>query len=308
MNEEIGNNRNFISPATIYAKVKEEYRSFFNTNSIDDLLFPVWTQDCIDKMENTYYPIEECVMDMWDGKCDLPCDFDSALEVWMCATYHKGPIVSPFVFYYQTDCRINPAPPSENVCNDCVDGYQCTQPFQTPTPVALPDLCGVPDQYRVTHKVMSQMDFDFRISALLKPRSFSTLGKCSELSPNREAQALDTFDIKNNKLITSFKEGTIYMSYYAKPFVNEAGYPEIPNNDPFKKYVEHYLKYKILEILTLQSTGDDYRMMKDKRQDEEKIMWQKYINAKNYAMAGDIYSVQKAIVRSYNRNNRFKIR
>jgi len=307
-NDEVGSNRNFINPDKVYARVKEELKSFFNTNSIDDLMFPEWTLDCINKMENTYYPIEDCVMDVCDGKCELPCNFDSAQEVWICATYNKGPIVSPFVYYYQTDCRINPAAPKGNSCSECTEGYQCTPHDQSPPPVALPDLCGVPDEYRVTHKVMSQMSFDFKLSALLKPRNFKTFGKCGTHSPNREAQCIDTFDIIGNHLITSFRSGTVFMAYYAKPYITESGYYEIPNNEPFKKYLLHYLKYQVLAELTAQSSGDDYKILKDKRQDEESLMWTAYINAKNYAIAGDIYDVEKSIIRSYNRNNRFKIR
>ena len=140
------------SPAHLYARIKEEMRSYFNTNSIDDLLFPIWTADCLDKLEYTYYPLQTAVIDMYNHKAELPCDFKAVREVWVCATFHRGPITSPFVFYYQTDCRISPAPPTDFSCDTCVPGYQCFPPGQTPTPVALPDLCGVNDDYIVTHE------------------------------------------------------------------------------------------------------------------------------------------------------------
>ncbi len=298
----------FVSPESIYARVKEELRSYFSTGSLDDLLFGVWTSDCIQKMERTYFPIHECAMDLWDHKCELPCDFKTAREVWLCATYEKGPITSPFVYYYQTDCRINPAPTPGDACGDCVDGYQCFAPSQTPTPVALPDLCNVPDEFRVTHKVMSQMNFTFRVSGLLKPGNYKTISKCETDSPNLRASCIDTFDIMGNKLITSFRQGTVFMSYYANPYINEAGYPEIPDNEPFQKYLYYYLRYMVFQQLFDQSTDESFNQARAKRDDAEKKMWDAYINAKNYALAGDIYSVEKSIVRSLNKNNRFKIR
>ena len=92
-----------ISPAKVYARIKEEMRSYFNTGAIDDLLFPIWTKDCIDKFENTYLPLKQAVMDMYNHKCPLPCDFKAVREVWVTFTYDKGPVTSPHVFYYQTD-------------------------------------------------------------------------------------------------------------------------------------------------------------------------------------------------------------
>lgn len=298
----------YISPLPIVARVKEEFKSYFSTNAIDDLLFPIYVADCINKLERTYNPIHEAILDMCNHKCDLPCDFKSYREVWMCATHNKGPIVSPFVFYYQTDCRINPAPSQNNSCGDCVEGYQCTPPNQTPTPVNLPDLCGVPDEFRVTHKIMETLSFSFRVTGLLKPGNFKTVGRGDEHSPNKESNLLDTFDIVGNHLITSFDRGTIYLSYYANPIIDESGYPEIPDNEPFNKYIYHYLRTMIYQNLFDQATQEDIKLIELKLQKEEEKMWIAYINAKNYALSSDIYGVQKSIVRSYNRNNRFLIR
>lgn len=293
----------FISPQKIYARVKEEMRSYFNTGAIDDLLFPIWTRDCIDKMEYTYLPLREAILDMQHHKCELPCDFKAVREVWMTATYNKGPITSPHVFYYQTDCRISA---QTGPCNDCAPGYQCTHHAQQE--VALPSLCNVPDEYVVTNKVMNQMLFTYKVTAMLKPGNFKTLGKCHEGSPNRDVWSLDTFDIVGDKLVTSFAEGTIYLAYYGHHAEqDETGYYMIPDNDPFEKYLYHYLRFMVYQQLFDQATDESFNQIKAKRDDAESRMDTAYINAKNYAVSGDIYSVQKAIIRSYNRNNRFKI-
>jgi hypothetical protein len=57
-----------------------------------------------------------------------------------------------------------------------------------------------------------------------------------------------------------------------------------------------------------QSTDENFNQMKYKRDDAEDKMWHAYTNAKAYAVNQDIYSVERAIIRSYNRHNRFRIR
>lgn len=304
---EAGNSK-LISSNPIKARVREELRHYFYAGAIDDLLFDIWVKDCIDKFEYTYLPLLECAMDMCDYKCELPCDFKAVREVWVCATFHKGPITSPHVFYYQTDCRINPSPTPAESCSDCVDGYQCFPPSQTPTPVALPSLCDVPDDYIVTHKVMNQMVFSFRVMGLLKPGNFKTIGRMHEGSPNKHATCIDTFDIIGNDLHTNFRHGTVYMAYYASnALCEESGSYLIPDNDPFQKYVYEYLRYMVFRQMTDQALADDYRLAKDKFTDAETRMWAAYQNAKIYATTDDMWGLEKRIVRSYNKNNRFKL-
>ncbi len=300
----------FISCEKIISRVVEELRDFFFAGAVDQLMMNTWVGDCIDKFEYTYLPIKEAVLDMCNYKCELPCDFKAVREVWMCATFYKGPITSPHVFYYQTDCRISPSSLPANSCGDCLAGYQCTPPSETPTPVALPSLCDVPNDYIVTHKVMTTMNFSFQVTAMLKPGNFRTIGRMHDSCPNKDVWNIDTFDIIGDHMHTSFREGTIYMAYYATAAEqDETGYYLIPDNDPFQKYVYFYLRYMVFQQLFDQSTGDDqFQVLRVKKQDSEQKMWDSYINAKNYAMSDDIYGLQRRIIRSYNRNNRFKLR
>ena len=303
-------NTKFISCQKVIARVIEELRSYFFTGgSVDDLLMNEWVKDCIDKFEYTYLPIKEAVLDMCNYKCELPCDFKAVREVWMCATYYKGPITSPHVFYYQTDCRISPSPAPANDCSACLEGYQCFPSTQTPTQVALPSLCDVPDDYIVTHKVMTTMNFSFQVTAMLKPGNFRTIGRCHDSCPNKDVWNIDTFDIIGNYLHTSFNTGTIYLAYYATAAEqDETGYYLIPDNEPFQKYVYYYLRYMIFQQLFDQSTDEGFQALRVKKQDSEEKMWHYYTNAKVYAVSDDIYGLQRRIIRSYNRNNRFKLR
>lgn len=309
----MGKNTRFISPAKIYARVQEELKSYFNTGSIDNLLFPIWTLDALNKFENTYLPIREVVMDIYHRKCELPCDFHAVREVWACATFNKGPITAPGTFYYQTDCRIEPSPAPGDPCGPCTEGYQCFTGDEIQQPVNLPSLCDVPQEYHVTHKVQTHLNFQFHVTAMLKPGNFRTIGKCGEGCPT-DIWAVDTFDIMDNKLITSFDCGTVYMAYYAKhaemPMDDgpDAGYYMIPDNEPFGKYLYYYLRYMIFDQLFNQATDETFNQVNAKLQRAEQQMWDHFAMAKQYAVAGDVFDVEKSIIRSYNRNNRFLLR
>jgi len=294
-------NEKFVSPAPIYARIKEEMKTYFNTGQIDDLMFPIWTKDCIRKFKNTYYKIEPAVIDIFDGKGDLPCDFVAVREVYICATYQKGPIKSPFTFYYQTDCRVG-GDMNVSGCTDC-NKPQCTDPADSPLPV----LVNTPDQFRITHKVTNQLLFSYSLLGLLKPGNHKTVRVCCDNCPNLTANSADTFDIINDKIVTSFPVGTVYMSYYADTTM-ENGYDEIPDKEEFQKYVYEYIRYMIYRQLYEQAADETINALGQKMKMAEQAQNDRYINARNEAMGETIWDKQAAIKRSYNRFNRFRIR
>ena len=53
---------NFISPEPIYATVKEELKSYFDTGAVDDLLFPTYLDKCLKKLGRATYVISEQVL------------------------------------------------------------------------------------------------------------------------------------------------------------------------------------------------------------------------------------------------------
>ena len=47
----------FESPEPLYAKIKLELKSYFDTGAVDDLLFPVYIKYCLDKLGRLSYDI-----------------------------------------------------------------------------------------------------------------------------------------------------------------------------------------------------------------------------------------------------------
>ena len=48
---------NFVSPEPIFAEVKEELRSYFDTGMVDDILFPKYVEDCLKRLGRSSYKI-----------------------------------------------------------------------------------------------------------------------------------------------------------------------------------------------------------------------------------------------------------
>jgi hypothetical protein len=305
----------FISPAPIYSRIKEELKAYFNTGSVDEEMFEVWTLDCLREFKATYLPIQDAAIDIYNFKAELPCDFKLVREVWACGVVTRGPVQSPFTFYYQTDCRINPtwegcACPQE----------QCTPWWETPRPVNLPNLCNLNlnptngcfctsgDQFRVTHKVQTSMNFSFTVEEMLIPGDYKTINSLWEHSPNRQCSSQNTFNIRDNKIVTSFRCGTIYLLYYAEPSMTEDDYYEIPDEERFQKYVYYYLRYMVYRTLLDQSTDETFAIISKKLQLAEAEMLEHRMKAQQEAMSQSVFQVRNSIVRSYNKNNKYKIR
>jgi len=75
---------NFVSPEPVYATVKEELKSYFDTGAIDDLMFPTYLDKCLRKLGRTTYIISETVLHIEDFEARLPDNFFAVREAWLC--------------------------------------------------------------------------------------------------------------------------------------------------------------------------------------------------------------------------------
>src|SRR5689334_22510217 len=73
----------FVSPEPIFALVKEELKSYFNTGMVDDILFPVWTDKCLKRLGKGSYDIKQDLVHIDNFKGKLPSDFNSIREAWI---------------------------------------------------------------------------------------------------------------------------------------------------------------------------------------------------------------------------------
>lgn len=283
----------FISAEEIYAIVKEELNSYFAANVVNDLMFPKWTQDCVAKLKKSSLPLKSAVISLDNFIGELPSDFDSIKEVWACGLIGTDYTINPSSRYYQVDCRITDI---EDKCNECFDQNRCE--------------ChqGYPDKderYRVTHKVTGVTEFDYYLTTLLRPGNKNAMNFCHGDSPNLRTNCLDTFDIQDCKISTSFRGGVLHIKYYSTN-IDDSGELLVPN-DPFtKEYLIKYLKYKVFEMLSNTVSDESFNMVMQKLQMARQEYYQAKIIAETELKKWDKQKVGQAITQRRNRFNNFR--
>ena len=96
---------NFISPESVYATVKEELKSYFDTGAVDDLLFPTYLDKCLRKLGRSSYVISEDILDISDFQARLPDNFIAVREAWMCTEIPLRPYQDSTSFYSQASSQ-----------------------------------------------------------------------------------------------------------------------------------------------------------------------------------------------------------
>jgi len=279
---------NFISPEPIYANVKEELRSYFDTGAVDDLMFPIWTKKCLDKLGRGSYPISEVYFKVENYVAKLPEDFVAVREAWMCtATYQSGKL--PGSVYTSTLMRITPQGTEECASDNCDGCDKCNGNVMS-----------------VTYKLTEEVIYKFSKQFLLKPGNISRLNECNLECKNFGSNSLDTFDVVGDKLVTNFREGNIYMIYYSEG-IDDCENLLIPDNFRIKEYVESYLKYKTFEQLYNSVTDESFNQIERKYVNYKQIYDENYIMAQVESKKETTQDKIRKIKRSYNRFNKYNI-
>jgi len=275
----------FTSPEPIYAEVKDTLHSYFSSGAIEDFLFPKWTEHCLRRFRKSSLKIEEIVLNICDYQACLPEGFDSVREAWMCTTFNSDWIRNPTSVYYQTDCRISAV---TDKCDPCFDTENCCV-----------------DTYKVTHKVTGAFQFSFKREFLLQPGNAHTRSKCGEGCRNIGASAPNTFDVVNNKIITNFSEGTVYLIYYSE--ATEEGEQLIPKNFWVEDFIRKFLIYKCFEQLSNVITDESFNQIQLKKQEADRIQNEAFILAETELKKETVWDKVRAIKKSYNSFNKYRL-
>lgn len=230
---------NFISPEPIFAEVKEEFKSYFQTGIVDDILFPTYTEDILRALGKSSYKIETNIFQLEDYEFRLPDNFESVRELWLVTPFDKF-YRMPSSCYEQATVRITP---EQDRC-DCGD------------------MCA-PKELKVTYKTQETVIQRFYCHYLLRPGNVSTLQICSNDSLNRFSDSVDSFDILNGRLITNFPFGTVYMVYYVKEYDDNQNMM-VPDNPFVKEYIKSFLKFKCMETVFNNITDETFNQVQGK--------------------------------------------
>ena len=259
---------NFISPEPVYATVKEELKSYFDTGAVDDLLFPTYLNKCLNKLGRTTYAIAEQVLDIQDFQCRLPDNFYAAREAWMCTEIPGYPYQSANSFYSQaanqTTIQVSPV---------TIGGKPCVNPTcVTGCPECMPELI------QAVYKTNQSVGRSYKHEYLLRPGNISARNNCEveysnawefyappptvhEFTPG--SASYDSFDIRDNKFVTNFRNGVVHLLFYATEY-DAIGNQLIPDNYRVREYIEAFIKYKVFETLSNQINDETFAQIEAK--------------------------------------------
>jgi hypothetical protein len=302
---------NFTTPEIVYSTVKEELKSYFDTGAVDDLMFPTYLDKCLMKLGRATYVIAETPLYVDDFIARLPDNFYAVREAWMCSHIPQTPYQTANSFYSQaadvTTIQVSPVISDGQPCTN----LECT----TGCPQCMPELI------QAVYKTNSQTTRGYTKQYLLKPGNLSASGRCDveytnawqfsgavpspgEFTPN--SAGYDSFDIRDNKFVTNFRNGIVHLIFYAAEY-DGAGNQMIPDNFRVREYVEAFIKYKVFETLSNQINDETFNQI------QQKLMYYKQLSEEAFIMASieikkqDSWAKQRRIKNDLNRFNMYEL-
>lgn len=292
---------NFVSPEPVYSIVKEELKSYMDTGAVDDLLFPTYLDKALKKLGRTTYVISEEVLFIEDFQARLPDNFYAVREAWMTTEVAGLPYQSANSFYSQaasaTTIQVAPLTIGGTPCNK--PGCQTPQCDGTCMPVLV----------QAVYKTNNSIDRGFSHNYLLKPGNISAKQHCEVEYTNKftpGSNSIDSFDIRDNKFVTNFRNGVVHLIFYATEY-DEIGNQLIPDNYRIREYVEAFLKFKVFEMLTNQTNDETFNQL------QQKLMYHKQAYEEAFIMASiemkkqTPWEKQRRIKNDLNRFNMYEL-
>jgi hypothetical protein len=295
----------FTSPEMVYATIKEELKSYFDTGAVDDLMFPTYLDKCLRKLGKATYVIAETPLHIEDFQARLPDNFYAVREAWMCTEIPQRPYQSANSFYSQaasqTTIQVSPITVGGQICSRC-NLAGCNEDC-------------MPELIQAVYKTNQSVARSYRKDYLLKPGNISVQNHCdvsyttewnnaSTFTPG--ASSYDSFDIRDNKFVTNFRHGIVHLVMYATEY-DGGGNQMIPDNYRIREYIEAFIKYKVFETLTNQTNDETFQQL------QQKLVYYKQLSEEAFIMADieikkqDVYAKQRRIKNDLNRFNMYEL-
>ena len=301
---------NFTSPEIVYSTVKEELKSYFDTGAVDDLLFPTYVDKCLRKLGRSSYVITEEILDIQDFQARLPDNFFAVREAWLCTEVNSIPYQTANSFYSQASSlntiQVSPVTVGGQVCSTC-NSNNCE---------CLPERIE-----QAVYKSNNQTAIGYQRLYLLKPGNISVRKHCDVTYTNQfdfnqgipplnqftpASSTFDSFDIRDNKFVTNFRNGVVHLVFYATEY-DEIGNQMIPDNYRIREYIEAFIKYKVFETLTNQTNDETFNQLQRKLEYYKQLSDEAFIMADIEVKKQDVYAKQRRIKEDLNRLNRYEL-
>jgi hypothetical protein len=276
--------------------VKEEFKSYFDTGAVDDLLFPTYLDKCLRKLGRSSYVISEQLLYIEDFEARLPDNFFAVREAWLCTSIPGYPYQTANSFYSQaasqTTIQVSPVISGGAPCTN----LECT----TGCPSCMPELI------QAVYKTNQQVAVEYHRQYLLKPGNISVKAHCDLQCANFGSSAADSFDIRDNKFVTNFRNGVVHLVFYSTAY-DGVGNELIPDNYRIREFVEAFIKYKMMETLTNQTNDETYNQLERKMMNYKQMADEAFIMADIEVKKQDSWAKQRRIIQDLNRFNRYEL-
>jgi hypothetical protein len=287
---------NFVSPEPVYALVKEELKSYFDTGAVDDLLFPTYLEKCLKKLGQSSYVIAQQLLYIEDFEARLPDNFYAVREAWLCTSIPGYPYQTANSFYSQaaseTTIQISPVISNGQPCTN----LECT----TGCPTCMPELV------QAVYKTNQQIAVEYHRQYLLRPGNISVKANCSLDCANFGSSAADSFDIRDNKFVTNFRHGVVHLVFYSTEYDN-IGNQMMPDNYRIREFIEAFIKYKVFETLANQTNDETFNQL------QQKLVYYKQLHDEAFIMANieikkqTSWEKQRRVRKDLNRFNMYEL-
>lgn len=305
----------FISPEPIYSLVKEELKSYFDTGAVDDLLFPVYLNKCLEKLGKTTHAIVPVVLYIDNFKARLPDNFYAIREAWFCTFKQFDSYQSGKAFYTQTanlnSIQLSPILTDEvPTCNNPIcDVDDCSGDCLSSVVQAV---------YKTVEEIpRNAISRQF----LLKPGNISFKDNCpygynevdslyGSISSTSSASPMsadcDSFDLHDNYFVTTFREGVVDTLMYVSDY-DEIGNQMIPQNIRIEEYIEAFIKYKVFETLTNQTNDETFNQLQQKMLNYKMLADEAFIMAELEVKKQDVFKKQRSIRKNMRRFDKYEL-
>ena len=290
---------NFVSPEPAFATVQEEFKSYYDTGAIDSLMFPTYVNKCLLKLGKSSYNIKEELLHIEDFECRLPDNFYAVREAWLCTSVDGYPYQDANSLYTQaaSETTIQVSPITTN-------GQGCTN-LNCEGSVGTDGEC-MPSLIQAVYKTNNEYTISYKKAYLLKPGNISVKANCSLDCKNFNSSSTDSFDIRDNKFVTNFRKGHVYLIFYATDY-DDTGNQLIPDNFRVREYIEAYIRWKIMETLFNQVNDETSNQLQQKMQYYKQLHDEALIMAFNEIKSQDIYAKQRRIQQDLSRNRMYEL-
>lgn len=234
---------------SVYSIIDKLYRDL-GVDSLEEAEIIEWTGEVMDKIEVVEFSVlSTAFIEVRNYKCEVPKGFKQVFQV----------------------VRRNAGKP-ENIKEICgclglntpvqeIEEQDENKPFERLNPCGEPillDCNGTPlEQYEFAYYrpffdyVYWYFDLpkyrkEWTLVKLAQHSFFNTVINNPEVEDLYKNQNLDEYNIVNDMMHFSFKDGYIAMSYYKNIF-DKDGYPLIPDDPDIKDAIAHYCTYKLMK-------------------------------------------------------------